>query len=315
MKLNETIIKKKKKGYNNRSLNAFFILCFLCFVSSVYGLEPLVVTFLDVWQGDAILIQTPQKKVILFDGGQSSNEDYNSFFDAGRDVVTPFLKQKKIKHIDVIVMTHAHRDHVGGLLNVLEEFSVGEVLDPGYIHTSFVYERFLKSIKDKNIPFLNPKSGEELFWDETLEVMVLNPPGKFFSGANACNENSLVIKMKYKNVSFLFTGDIGKKAKAYLVKTFGEKLENDIIKISHQGSDTSFLESFLKKASPEKAIISVGRGNKFNHPGDKVLEFLQREEIQLFRTDRDGFIELSTDGTGFGVDILGKLRFSKSKKS
>jgi len=142
----------------------------LFFVSISYALQPLRVTFLDVWQGDSILIQTPQQKVILIDGGQSSNEEYNSFFDAGRDVVVPYLLEKGIKHIDVLVLSHAHRDHVGGLIKVLEEFPVGRVLDPGYVHTTDVYKRFLNLVKDKNIAYSNPKSGDRLLWRGTPVV-------------------------------------------------------------------------------------------------------------------------------------------------
>lgn len=287
----------------------------LFIVNSGYGLEPLRVTFLDVWQGDSILIQTPREKVILIDGGQCANEEYNSFFDAGRDVVVPFLKEKGIEHIDVVVMSHAHRDHVGGLLNVLEEFSVGKVLDPGYVHTTEVYEEFLKLVKDKNIPYSNPKTGERLLCDKRLEVVVLNPPKKFFSGDDACNKNSLAIKMQYKKIGFLFTGDIGREAKGYLVKTFPKGLKSDVLKVSHHGSDESFLEGFLEKVNPRVVIISVGKGNRFGHPGGKISEILKREGIRLFRTDQDGFIQICTDGKRLKIDILGKLDFEKCEKS
>jgi len=300
---------------DKRFLSILILFCFLSLANPAYCIEHLRVTFLDVWQGDSIFIQTPQEKVILIDGGQSSNEEYNSFFDAGRDVVVPFLVERGIKHIDVLVLSHAHRDHVGGLISVLEEFSVGRVLDSGYVHTTEVYERFLKLIKEKNIPYSNPRSGDRLLWDERLEVIVLNPSEEFFSGDDACNENSLVIKVDYKNVGFLFTGDIGIAAKRTLVKEFPKRLKTDVLKISHQGADSSFLKAFLEKTSPSVEIISVGKGNHFGHPGNKILEFSKRRGIKIFRTDEDGFIEISTDGKSLEIDVKGKVKFQKCRES
>lgn len=300
---------------NKRFIFTLILSCYLFLVNPVYCIEPLRVTFLDVWQGDSILIQTPQEKIILIDGGQSSNEEYNSFFDAGRDVVVPYLLERGVKHIDVLVLSHAHRDHVGGLISVLEKFSVGRVLDSGYVHTTEVYERFLELVKEKNIPYSNPRSGDRLLWDKGLHVVVLNPPEEFYSGDDACNENSLVIKVEYQDVAFLFTGDIGIAAKRFLVKIFPERLKSDVLKVSHQGSDSSFLEAFLKETSPCVGIISVGKGNHFGHPGDKILEFFRIEGLEIYRTDQDGFIELSTDGKSLKIDLKGKMKFQKCRES
>ena len=300
---------------DKRFLSILILFCFLSLANPAYCIEPLRVTFLDVWQGDSILIQTPQQKVILIDGGQSSNEEYNSFFDAGKDVVIPYLLEKGIKHIDVLVLSHAHRDHVGGLIKVLEEFPVGRVLDPGYVHTTDVYKRFLNLVKDKNIAYSNPKSGDRLLWDKELEVIVLNPSEEFYSGDDACNENSLVIKMEYNKISFLFTGDIGIAAKRALINKFPKRLKTDVLKISHQGADSSFLGAFVKKVLPSIGIISVGKGNHFGHPGSKILEFSERKDIKIFRTDEDGFIEIGTDGKSLEIDLKGKMKFQECRES
>ncbi len=300
---------------DKRFLSILILFCFLSLANPSYCIEPLRVTFLDVWQGDSILIQTPKGKTILIDGGQSSNEEYSSFFDAGRDVVVPYLLEKDIGHIDVLVLSHAHRDHVGGLISVLEEFSVGEVLDSGYVHTTDVYERFLNLVKDKNITYSNPKLGDRLSWDKLLEVTVLSPPEDLYTGKDACNENSLVIKIEYNKISFLFTGDIGIAAKRTLIKEFPKRLKTDVLKISHQGADSSFLGAFVKKVLPSIGIISVGKGNHFGHPGDKILAFSKRKDIRIYRTDRDGFIEISTDGESLDIDVKGKMEFQKCRES
>ncbi len=284
-------------------MRKIFLTLFLLFVfsSTLFGSE-LIVTVIDVGSiGDSILIQTPRGKNILIDGGFTDLGEFNDFWDAGKDIVIPFLKKKGIKKIDIIVASHAHADHIGGLIDVMDEFEVGEVLEPGYPYTTRAYRKFLEKIKEKGIPYSNTKRGDILDWEKELKVEVFSPPKKFFKGENACNNSSIVIKLTYKKVSFLFNGDIEREVEKNLVENYGEKLKSTILKVPHHGSDTSSTVKFLKMVKPECAIIPIGKNNTYSFPNSGVVEKYEVLGIRLYRTDLDGNVSIRTDGIKYEV--------------
>ncbi|MDI6703920.1 MAG: ComEC/Rec2 family competence protein [bacterium] len=264
-----------------------------------HQVDLLRVTFIDVWQGDSILIEVPGGEKILIDAGRKGTEDFP--FDAGEERVLPLLQDKKIKHLSHVILTHPHSDHVGGLIAVLKNIKVSQVLDPGIPHPTPVYEEFLKLIEEKDIPYRIIRRGDDLSFGENIEVTVLNPPRDLYEGESMANNNSLVIKMKYGDISFLFTGDIEEEQLEELITIYGEGLKSEILKVPHHGSVDGNPLNFIEIVSPEVAIISCGSGNRFGHPHKETLERYKRQGSKIYRTDLDGNIEVSTDGVRYWV--------------
>lgn len=291
----------KNKIFN---LGNLFILIFIIIsalvwyrVDEVYSTkttQKLIITFLNVGQGDSILITTPQKKAILIDGGTYPREW--STFDAGKYVVVPYLKRQGIRKLDMVIATHPDLDHIGGLLAVLEYFHVDLFLDSGTISTTQTYEDLLKLVEQKKIKYkiANPS---KIQLEPSLSLQILSPISQNFS--DDPNNNSIVIKLKYGNISFLLTADITEAAENLYVKQYGEKLKCHILKVPHHGSNSSNSGLFLSYVQPETAIISVGKNNPFGHPSQTVLE--RFKNIDVYRTDINGHITVSTDGKEYRI--------------
>lgn len=246
------------------------------------------VTFIDVGQGDSCLIQTPGGKNIIIDGG---------YPDQGRKVVS-LLKRKGIRRIDCVVATHPDMDHIGGLIAVLNSFEIGEVLDIGHPHTTPTYETFLRIIVEKNINYRIMRREDALDWGEEVSVQVLNPP-KELHGSN--NEDSIVLRLVYGKISFLFTGDIGSLAEEDLVNTYHKNLRTTILKCPHHGSHYSSTFPFLEEVRPEVVIIGVGRDNLYGHPTEEALDRYREVGTKIYRTDIDGNITVTSDGKRYQV--------------
>lgn len=262
----------------------------------------LYVYFLDVGQGDGAFIRTPNGKNILIDAGQCS--EGADEFDAGVDIVLPFLTKKNITKIDYVVVSHAHSDHVGGLISVMKKIPVDVVYDSGFPYSSPVYAKFLQIIKQKKILYKIARRGDTLDWDPDLTVKVLSPDvRKFFEDPN---NNSVVLKITYKNVSFLFTGDIEALAESDILDNYKKsELSSVILKVPHHGSHTSSTADFLDAVDPEIAVISCGRFNRFKHPHSGIVKRYNDFRIELHRTDKEGTIFISTDGETYTIKSLG----------
>lgn len=245
------------------------------------------VTFIDVGQGDGCLIQTPGGKNIIIDGGYPSQ---------GQKVVS-LLKRKGIRKIDCVVATHPDMDHIGGLIAVLNSFEIGEVLDIGHPHTTRIYEDFLKTIEEKNINYRIMRREDALDWGEEVSVQVLNPPKELHGSKN---EDSIVLRLVYGKISFLFTGDIGRPAEEDLVTTYHKNLRTTILKCPHHGSRYSSTSPFLEEVRPEVVIISVGR-NSYGHPTEEALDRYREVGTKIYRTDIDGNITVTSDGRSYQV--------------
>ncbi|MFH1038959.1 MAG: ComEC/Rec2 family competence protein [PVC group bacterium] len=260
----------------------------------------LKVTFLNIRQGDSQVIQTPDGKVIVIDGGQSATR--YSPFDAGAEVVIPYLESQGVKKIDVVVATHPDYDHTGGLVAVLNStFPIGMVLDCGIVHTTGTYTSYLEAIEKKKIPFRIADAGEILDWGKFVRAQVLAPEGPPEKrGHLNLNNNSIVIRMEYGDVSFLFTGDCEHEEEDIILSS-GARLKSTILKAGHHGSKTASGQLFYYLCDPEVVTISAGKRNKFDHPHWESIKLYRETGAEIYRTDYQGNITVLTDGKTYEV--------------
>ena len=303
---------QKTREYLPGCLAVLIALLFLPIASSAAATTGesniLSVTYLNVRQGDAELIQTPDGKVILIDAGQSGNK-YRPF-DGGKDVVIPFLEENGIKKLDMVVVSHPHDDHVGGMVSVLGEnnIKVDAILDSGLIYSSGGYEKYIDLIKERKIKFMIPKKGEFLDWGNRVTAQVIYPqvpPEK--RGHLSPNNNSIVIRMEYGDISFLFTGDCEHEGEMEITHS-GARNNVTILKAGHHGSETATGSDYYFNADPEVVILNVGQRNKFNHPHWKTEKTLRETGADIYRTDHDGTITITTDGKTYNVTTSAEER-------
>jgi competence protein ComEC len=243
--------------------------------------------FLDVGQGDSSVILF-KDKVILIDAGET---------DQGDRVVSD-LENLGVRKIDLLVATHPHSDHIGGMQKVLAAFTVGKVLDSGIPSTSSLYEHFLETVDEENIPYAVAEKGMTIDLDPSLGILVLSPPEE--RTGDDINTNSIVLRISYGTVNLLYTGDATTAAEDAMMKT-GYPLTADILKVGHHGSSGSSSAAFLGRVDPEVAIISLGRDNDYGHPHQETLERLKAAGPLVFRTDQDGTVLVESDGSTYSV--------------
>jgi competence protein ComEC len=246
----------------------------------------LTVHFLDVGQGDSILLEH-NDDTMLIDSGEIGKGN----------TVAADIKEEGITSLDYVVATHPHSDHIGGMSVILNDFSIGHFFDSGYAYTSKTYEYMLTTIDKKGIPFSTPKRGDKIDFSSGIDVQVLNPGSTYFT--DDVNQNSIVLKVTDGSVSFLLMGDAGIEAENQIIKE-GYDVNADILKVGHHGSHTSSGASFISAVSPAVSIIEVGAGNDYGHPHQETLDRLQRVS-KVYRTDLDGTITITTDGSSYSV--------------
>ena len=243
--------------------------------------------FIDVGKADSIYVNCKDKN-ILIDGGEK--DTYNT--------VVEYLKKKGIKKLDLVIASHPHSDHIGGLVEVLNEFKIGKVLMPklrdDIVPTSKVYENFLLAIDKNNIPVEIAISGNT-FYIGNLKIEIFAPNKQY----DSINNNSIVAKLIYKNISFLFTGDAEKESEQdILSKNFD--IKSTVLKVGHHGSKTSTTNAFLKRVNPEYAVICVGE-DKYNLPKKETINRLKNCGAKIYRTDLNGTVVLATNGDDIKV--------------
>ena len=243
--------------------------------------------FLDVGQGDSELLIFGNR-TILIDAGET---------DMGDRVVAD-LKRLGVTRIDLLVATHSHSDHIGGMQKVLTAFPVGQVLDAGVPSASSIYENFLNRIDKEQVPYTVAEQGRTIDLDPSLRILVLSPPKERVN--DDPNENSVVLRISYGTVSFLFTGDLSGDGEDALTKT-GYALDAQVLKVGHHGSEYATSKTFLSRVHPEVAIIEVGKDNPYGHPHEPTLQRLADAGVTVYRTDRDGTILVRSDGTSYSV--------------
>lgn len=251
------------------------------------------VAFLDVGQGDAILITTTEGQQILVDGGPSPAALTSAL---GREM--PFWDRS----LDLVVMSHADADHITGLAEVVERYRLDGWLDNGFPDEDAVYLQCLQSLEERGVPRHTVRAGDRLDLGEGSILEVLHPPPEPMTGTDAdSNNNSIVLRLRWKEAAFLLTGDIEAEAERLLLQS-GQPLDADVLKVAHHGSGGSSTPEFLSAVAPSFAAISVGVDNRFDHPAPIVLERLAAAGgVTIHRTDEEGTLEFVTDGQNLWV--------------
>lgn len=245
-------------------------------------------TFLDVGQGDAALIQFPEGQTMLVDGGGRYGD-----FDAGRLAVAPYLWDRSVRRIDYLVATHPQADHAGGLIYILRKFPVGEIWTNGVTKEALFFADFIRAAGERGLSTKTIGRQEPPLEIGGTTVSILHP-GSVSSHVQD-NNRSLVIRIQYGKYSFLFTGDIEAQAERELLR-WGPTLSSTVLKVPHHGSRSSIEPEFLLHVCPRMAIISSGASNPYGQPAPETLAAYRLLGSQVYRTDREGAIVVTTDG-------------------
>ncbi len=259
----------------------------------------LKIYFVDVGQGDSTCIVTPKNKVILIDGGGNSKDEN---YDIGKQTLLPYLLDKKINKIDYCIVSHFDSDHCGGLMYILKNLKVKNIIIGKQYEEYENYKEFIKIAKDKKINIRVVEAGEKITIEKNLYIDVLWPINREkMVIQNAINNNSLVFKLKYINFSMLFTGDIEEIAEKEILDNYKENtefLKSTILKVAHHGSKTSSTKEFINIVKPKYAVIGVGKDNKFGHPSNVTIENLRTINTEIYRTDEMGEISINVNIKG-----------------
>lgn len=283
----------RKRGWDRRVLlMVLFIVAVVLWFQVIGSFPPgrLEATFFEVGQGDAALVRTPGGVNILIDGGENPS------------LMRRALARKRIRKLDLVILSHPHADHLGGLPEVIRTKNVNMVFDAGQIHPTPGYRDFLKIVRKNKVRYEIVRAGKTFRIGDELTLRILHPSREFVSGSiSDLNNNSLVTKISYGKVSLLLPGDIEKEGEKDLLSRGSSNLKSTVLKVPHHGSSNGSDFGFLKAVSPRIAVISVGRGNAFGHPAKITLRRLRRLGSKVYRTDRTGDVTIVTDGKEVAV--------------
>jgi competence protein ComEC len=260
----------------------------------------LEVSILDVGQGDSLFVVSPGGRTLLIDGGGAfggfPGHEQARGVDPGEEAVSPYLWGRGFKKIDVVALTHAHQDHLGGLSAILENFRVGR-LWIGREVKSPALGKLESMAREKQIPVEYETRGKAFLFDGIEGQFLWPEVSDADAAATAKNNDSLVLRLKYRNRTLLLPGDAEKQAEhAMLNENSADDLHADVLKVGHHGSKNSTTEEFLEAVRPQVAIISAGEDNPYGHPSAELLERLETAGARVLRTDRDGAVHILTDG-------------------
>lgn len=243
----------------------------------------LKISFLDIGQGDSILIETPNHRLILVDGGPN---------DAVLNALSNILSFWQ-RTFDLVILTNPDRDHMDGLLHVLDRYEVKKFLISGVWKKNAFTKALLEKINAKNVPLLLARSDEDFsFVDVTLDILF---PPRIFTGEDVTvNNGSIVFMLQFENHRILFPGDAEEETEKWLTENIPD-LSAEILKAGHHGSKTSSMEIFLKKVQPNVTVISSGKENRYGHPHEIVLQRLEKIGSKILRTDEFGTIQFTFD--------------------
>lgn len=279
--------------------------------------QKLFINFVDVGQGDCTLIRYRSKN-ILIDGGGTTDENY----EIGKNILIPYLLDRKVKKIDYVIISHFDTDHVGGIITVLEELKVNNIIISKQGEDSENYKKIKEISKRKKIKITTVGANynikkekiekQTLKLDKELLLDILWPNSSNLINENILNNNSIVCKLNYFKFSIMFTGDIEEIAEKQIIRNYTPReLESTMLKVAHHGSKTSSSEKYINTVKPKNALIGVGKDNKFGHPNDEVIERLKRINCNIYRTDLMGEISIEINQKG-KIKIKNKIAISKT---
>jgi len=277
---------------NKKKCKKIILTLIVIIISINFIPKDLKIYFVDVGQGDCTFIITPNNKTILIDGGGSISDS----FDVGKKTLIPYLLDRGYTSLDYIMISHFDQDHVGGILTVLEEIKVKNVIISKQGEESKQYSKFLDIVKQKKINVIVVERGNRVKIEDSIYFDILWPQKEQIK-ENILNNNSIVTKLHYGGFSMLFTGDIEKEAEEIILKK-KTNLKSDILKVAHHGSNSSSTQDFIKAVNPNIALIGVGQNNNFGHPNSEVLNRLKQLGVKIFRTNEDGEINFVINGKG-----------------
>lgn len=249
-------------------------------------IDKLYVHFLDVGQGDSILIELPNNETMLIDAAESEQTDK----------IINYIHNQGYDQLDYVIATHPHNDHIGGMSTIINNFTVNDFYMTTVTSTTATYENMINALNAKNTATHTIAANETILSTNDLLIEVVAP--NTIENIDDMNNASIVIKLTYGNNVFLFTGDAEKQEE----DSIWTNIKCDVIKIAHHGSDSSTTNNFLQKTNPSYAVISVGQDNAYNHPSDTILNRLTARNITTFRTDIDGDIIFTSDGKNITVE-------------
>ncbi len=258
------------------------------------GSKLLTISYIDVGQGDSILIQTPNGKTILIDAGDTF----------AQKAIADYLALRKVQKIDILMMTHAKQSHIGSMGYVIEHYAVGSVYMPEMATSNNVatYDSLLKTIQSKKLPIVYAKAGMNVELDSALSIRIAAPNSTSYEDLNAY---SIVMKVAYGKTSFLFTGDASEISEKEMLSAKAD-IQADVLKVGHHGDVASTTTAFLNVVSPKIAVISVGKDNSYGYPTEEVLSRLAAANAKIYRTDELGTIVITSDGQTIHIKGLGR---------
>jgi beta-lactamase superfamily II metal-dependent hydrolase len=259
-----------------------------------HATEParLRVDFIDVGQGDAALITSPTGKAVLIDGGPHRSSA----------ALVAFLRERLRGPLDLVVLTHRHEDHFGGLRAAIETTGTRLFMDAPTPHPGRERERLMQALERGRVPVRDATRGREIDLGAGAKLTLLAPPQPALTGTrDEVNANSVVARLDYGSASFLFTGDAETSTERWLLDVAKADVHAQVLKVAHHGSRYSSTARFLRAVHPAVAVISVGATNDYHHPAPATVQRLERQGARVLRTDRDGTVTIETDGRALTI--------------
>lgn len=242
----------------------------------------LMISYMDVGQGDAAYIKVNGNDILIDAGPRSNSKE-----------LLEQLKAKNIDDFELVIATHPHEDHIGGMVDVFKEYEVKAFYSPKITHTTKTYENLVKAVKDEGLKTKELKSGMAIDLGEGAKFEVFTPQKSEYE---ELNDYSPIMKLSFGDTSYLFTGDAEKLAEEEALAKYKTSLDSDVIKFGHHGSSSSSSDAFIEAVSPKYGMISCAKDNKYGHPHRETLDIIKKYNIKTFRTDIDGEIILTSDG-------------------
>lgn len=277
--------------------------------SKVEAKGQLTISMLDIGQGDAVLIQTGAKNILIDTGDDKYYEDGKKGKE-NTQLLTE-LQKLKIDHIDTLVMTHAHADHIGKADKVIAQYGVKELVYNGVPSTSKYFINALKAAKANGTQQVKVKAGDVLDFGNGVSFEIVSPSQSLIDEDTAAikakkkvdvNNESVVGRLTFGNFAMLFTGDAEGPVEKDMAASYGKKLKCQVLKAGHHGSKTSSTAEFLKLVQPESVVMSLGVNNQYGHPHEALLNRLQKQGVKnIYRTDANGTITIVSDGSSYSI--------------